>query len=248
MFSIWNDLLNLIFPPKPECPFCGRPSSGGDVCTPCREVLQGYRRETFCERCDRLSPGDVAPAGPGPRICGDCRKQDWPFVLARAGGPYEGILKEVLHRFKYAGRRSLAPHLAFMMAEAFRAEPFFCKVGIDLALPVPLSGEKLRHRGFNQAALLAREVGILLQITTDKRTLVKNFETPPQAGLTRSARQSNLAGAFSVRYPDRIRGRNILIIDDVFTTGSTLSAVAAITRQAGANQVFGLTAAAVRLF
>lgn len=248
MSSIWNDFLNLIFPPRPECPFCGRTSSRRDVCGPCRDVLQGYRRETCCERCGRLPAGGVAPEGSGTPICGDCRKRDWPFVLARAGGPYEGFLREVLHRFKYAGQRGLAPHLASLMVEAFRAEPYFSGVGIDLVLPVPLSGEKLRQRGFNQAALLAGEVGNLLQIPVDRGTLSKDFETPSQAGLNRSARESNLAGAFSVRYPERLYGRNVLIVDDVFTTGSTLSAVAATVRRAGADRVFGLSAAAVRFF
>jgi ComF family protein len=134
------------------------------------------------------------------------------------------------------------------MVEAFRAEPYFSGAGIDLVLPVPLSGEKLRQRGFNQAALLAGEVGNLLQIPVDRRTLFKDIETPSQAGLSRSDRESNLAGAFSVRYPERLYGRNVLIVDDVFTTGSTISAVAATIRQAGADRVFGLSVAAVRFF
>jgi ComF family protein len=246
--SIWNDFLNLIFPPRPECPFCGRTSFRGAVCGPCQDVLQGYRRETCCERCGRLPAGGVAPDGSGRLVCGDCRKRDWPFVLARSGGPYEGFLREALHRFKYAGQRGLAPHLASLMVEAFRAEPYFSGAGIDLVLPVPLSGEKLRQRGFNQAALLAGEVGNLLQIPVDRRTLFKDIETPSQAGLSRSDRESNLAGAFSVRYPERLYSRNVLIVDDVFTTGSTISAVAATIRQAGADRVFGLSVAAVRFF
>jgi len=246
--SIWNDFLNLIFPPRPECPFCGRASSRGDVCGACRDVLRGYRGETSCKRCGRLPAGRVEPDSSGTLLCGDCRKRDWPFVLARAGGPYEGFLREVLHRFKYAGQRSLAPHLASLMVEAFRSELYFSGVGIDLILPVPLSKEKLRQRGFNQAALLAGEVGNRLQIAVDRGILSKDFETPSQAGLNRSAREANLAGAFSVRYPERLYGRKVLIIDDVFTTGSTLAAVAAVILQGGADRVFGLSAASVRFF
>lgn len=249
MSSVWNDFLNLIFPPKPECPFCGRSAAPGDICGQCRGVIQGCRGETFCERCGRL-PAVVAIvpglAGSGKLICEDCRKRDWPFVLARAGGPYEGVLREALHRFKYAGQRSLAPHLAILMAEAFRAEPYFSRVVIDMVLPVPLSKEKLRQRGFNQAALLAGEVGNLLKIPVGKGILYKDVETPSQAGLNRSARESNLAGVFSVRQAGRLDNRNILVVDDVFTTGSTLAAVAATVLAAGANRVFGLSTAAVR--
>ncbi|OPZ75139.1 MAG: DNA utilization protein GntX [Firmicutes bacterium ADurb.Bin456] len=249
MPSIWDDFLNLIFPPKPQCPFCGRSTAPGDICGQCRGILQGYRKETFCERCGRLPAVETVvrgPAGSGKLICDDCRKRDWPFVLARAGGPYEGILREALHHFKYAGQRSLAPYLAVPMAEAFCAEPYFSREGVDLVIPVPLSKEKLRQRGFNQAALLAREVGNLLQIPVGKGILLKDVETLSQAGLNRSARESNLAGAFSVARAERLANRNILIVDDVFTTGSTLAAVAAAVLAAGANRVSGLTTAAVR--
>lgn len=247
MFSLWNDLLNLIFPPKPECPFCGEPVPGGDICGRCLAVIEGYRREPYCGRCGRLpGKGAVFNHNGATHLCDECMRRDWPFVLARAAGPYEGILKEAIHRFKYAGHQGLARRLAGLMAEVSRTEPLFSMV--DLALPVPLSGEKLRHRGFNQAALLAKEVGALLQIPVDGRSLVKSFETSPQAGLPRSARESNLEGAFKVTNADKVQGKNILIIDDVFTTGSTMSAAAAALIRSGAGQVFGLTAATGRYF
>lgn len=247
MFSIWNDLLNLIFPPKPQCPFCGEPIPGGDICGRCLAIIEKYRREPHCSRCGRLpGKGAVFLPNDAAQLCFECRKRDWSFVLARAAGPYDGILKEAIHRFKYAGHRSLAGPLAGLMAEASRAEPLFSVV--DLALPVPLSGEKLRHRGFNQAALLARDVGALLQIPVDGRSLVKGFETPSQAGLPRSARESNLKGAFQVTNAGKLRGKSILLIDDVFTTGSTMSAAAAVLTGAGARQVFGLVFAVGRCY
>ena len=247
MFSIWNDLLNLIFPPKPQCPFCNETVPGGELCGRCLAVIEKYRREPYCNRCGRLPGKGAALYNKSTALlCYECRKRDWPFVLARAAGPYESIMKEAIHRFKYAERRSLAGPLAGLMAETIRAEPSFAVV--DLILSVPLSGEKLRHRGFNQAALLAREVGALLQIPVDGRSLVKGFETPSQAGLSRSARESNLAGAFQVTNAGKLQGKNILLIDDVFTTGSTLSAAATVLIKSGARQVFGLTAATGRYF
>jgi ComF family protein len=166
--------------------------------------------------------------------------------MARAAGPYEGVLKEAIHRFKYLGRQGLASCLAGLMVETALAEPLFASA--DLILPVPLSNEKLRLRGFNQAALLADEVGYRLRIPVKRRLLVKDFETLPQAGLNRAAREDNLAGAFRVTKADAIHDRNIMIIDDVFTTGSTMSSAALVIRSAGAGHVFGLTAAAGRYF
>lgn len=244
--SLWKDLLDLIFPPGPECPFCGGQRLGENICEQCRAVIDGYSRELYCGRCGRYAgKGATLPASPG-HLCFECRKHGWPFVQARAAGPYEGVLKDAIHRFKYAGRRSLAPYLARLMAEAACAGPEF--PSLDLGLPVPLSAEKLRRRGFNQAALLAQEVGSLLRIPVSGRLLVKDFETSPQAGLPRSARECNLMGAFRVTDSGALRGKKILIIDDVFTTGSTISSAATVVRKAGAGQVFALTAAAGRYF
>ncbi|NPV73165.1 MAG: ComF family protein [Pelotomaculum sp.] len=246
MFTLWNDLLNLIFPPAPECPFCGRPGPPGKACGNCLAYLEGFRREAHCSRCGRL-PGKGAALFErgGTRLCGECRAREWPFALVRAAGPYEGIIKEAIHRFKYAGRRGLAAPLAALMAEAARAEPL---LAADLILPVPLAGEKLQKRGFNQAALLAGEVGALLRVPVDRRILVKIVETPSQAGLTRPARQTNLEGAFKVINAGKVCGRKVLVVDDVFTTGSTMSAAAAALTAAGAARVSGLTVAAARFF
>ncbi|MCL6635364.1 MAG: ComF family protein [Peptococcaceae bacterium] len=247
MLSLWNDLLNLIFPPRLRCPFCDGPAAAGEICGRCRAAVEDYRREPRCARCGRLPGSGAASCGGGAAgLCRECRGRDWPFVLACSAGPYEGVLKEAIHRFKYAGRRGLARPLAGLMAAAALAEPRLAPA--DLLVPVPLAGGKLRQRGFNQAELLAREVGALLRIPVDGRSLVKTVDTPPQAGLPRSARESNLKDAFQVTNAGNIRGRNILLVDDVFTTGMTMSAAAAALARFGAGRVFGLTVAAGRYF
>ena len=135
---------------------------------------------------------------------------------------------------------------AGLMAETISQEPLF--TAVDLLLPVPLADEKLRARGFNQAALLAEEIGRLLQVPISGRVLLKDYETSAQAGLTRTARESNLSGVFRVANTNAVQGKNIMIIDDVFTTGCTMSTAALALRDAGARHVFGLTAAAGRYF
>ncbi len=249
MFSLWNDLLNLIFPLRDACPFCGGASPAGAVCRRCREVVAGYSREFFCSRCGRF-PGkgarDVFRTGTDAGLCVECRMRDWPFVLARAAGPYEGILKDAVHRLKYAGKRNLAGPLVEIMEPVLRAEPQF--TAVDLLVPVPLSRKKLLRRGFNQAALLAKKLGDRQQIEVEEKLLVKDFETSSQAGLSRSAREQNLKGAFKVKPGKIISGRSVLLIDDVFTTGSTMSAASAALMAAGAIRVFGLTVVTGRLF
>lgn len=245
MLAIWKDLLDLIYPRRPECPFCGVKSPKGEPCYGCMTTIESYQHERPCSRCGRLAVKGAALLHNGAGLlCYDCRKREWPFTLARAGGPYEGILKEAITRFKYAGRRSLALHLAALMVEVCRSEARYQPA--SLIVPVPLSREKLRLRGFNQAGLLAVEVGRALGIPVNESCLVKAFDTPAQAGLTRVAREANLKGAFSVSRPEVICDQVVLIVDDVFTTGSTMSAAALVVRQAGARQVFGLTAATGR--
>jgi len=246
MLSLWKDLLNLIYPSPVECPLCGGTRQGKDLCDNCCSIISGYKQELYCERCGRFTGKGSHIPSVSSHFCYTCRKQQWPFELVRAAGPYEGVLKEAIHRFKYLGRRGLACSLAGLMVETARAEPLLTSV--DLILPVPLSDEKLRLRGFNQAVLLAEEAGYRLQMPVNSKLLVKDFETHPQAGLNRTAREQNLRGAFRVTNAGVINGKNIMIIDDVFTTGSTMSSAALVIRSAGAKHVFGLTAAAGRYF
>lgn len=242
--TLWDSLLELLFPLRPECPFCDAPGSGAEVCCTCISVINGYRLEPHCCLCGRL-PEKVAPITPdGFYLCSECRRHGWPFELARAPGPYEGVLKEAIHRFKYGGSRRLAVPLAALMVEVLLSEALYAD--IDLVVPVPLTYNKLLRRGFNQAALLAKEIGGRLKIPVSGRILVKITDTPSQTGLSRAAREINLKNTFKVTDAPYLQGKNILIVDDVFTTGSTMSSAAAVIKRAGAVQVFVITAATGR--
>jgi len=237
--------LDLIFPQPPGCPLCGAPVPGRGLCSGCASIVAGYRQEQHCARCGRFAGRDAVLNYDGQsRLCFDCRKHDWPFRLVRAGGPYEGILKDAIHRFKYAGRRGLAAQLGQLMLAAADREPIYRTAG--LIVPIPLSREKLHRRGFNQAGLLARELGCALNLPVAGGCLVKVIDTPPQAYLNRAARIENLRGAFRVVKPEVIAGQVVLLVDDVLTTGSTMAEAASTLREAGASEIFGLTVAAGR--
>lgn len=229
MHHLLEALVNLVFPEWPGCKLCGRLGKE-DLCPACRQELRDWAAKPKCPVCGRPVP----PKG-RVTLCGDCQSQPPPFEMARAVGPYEGGLRQAIHLFKYKRRKSLAPLLGGLMLETLQKHSRL--LHCDLVLPVPMSRGRLRERGFNQAALLARQVARGLNLPLSDRVLIKG-ETPPQTGLTRPQREQNLRGSFQVKAPEEIRGKNLLIVDDVFTTGSTVSAMAETLKEQGAAGIF----------
>lgn len=241
MSNYLSSLLDLIFPPKQICPLCGAFSEKAEVCPECREILAGFSKEPVCARCGRFFSGTTRNFNDF--LCIDCSQMEWPFQMHRAVGPYEGLLKDAIHRLKFNRRRILARPLARLMAGVFDLQPAYRKAG--LLVPVPLSPGRLAERGFNQAELLAGELSALVGIPMVP-VLKKIRETEPQTGLTRSRREANLKGAFDLYNPNALRAKTVILLDDVFTTGSTMSEAAVVLHQGGALSVLGLSLAAGR--
>ena len=245
MSTIWESLLDLIFPPPLECPFCKVPTDSANTCHECTAILSAYQDEERCRLCGRFLE-DALPAGKaGTPICADCSGSGRPFTRAMAPAPYDGIIKETIHRFKYNGERHLAAPLAELMVGQLKQQGL-AQQGADLLLAIPLSYDKLLQRGFNQAALLAEEISQITAIPFEGRILEKVKDTPAQTSLPRVLREINLYGAFRVTDEKGLSARKVLLIDDVFTTGSTVSAAAGVLKAAGAAQVYVLTAATAR--
>jgi ComF family protein len=181
----------------------------------------------FCTKC-----GEPAPAIEG--LCGPCRKGENVFDFARSGLLFTHALREIVHALKYQDRVSLARPLGTLLKECMDREPFTGKV----VVPVPLYRARERERGFNQAELIAQR----LDLPVDSRLLRRRKNTPSQTGLSRHERKRNLAGAFEVRR--RITG-TIVVVDDVYTTGSTMNEIARTLKRAGAERVEVLTVARV---
>lgn len=201
---------------------------------------------TQCCVCgEGLTSGHVA-AEAEPR-CGLCRRKAPPFKKAVAYGAYQGALRDLIHLYKYQGIRSAKPLLGRLIAEALAGTPLPYPL---LVVPVPLFKSKLRTRGFNQAEEIGRALtrmfagsGMLPGIQLDTTSLARRRATTSQTGLTRPRRSQNVRGAFTVTRPDRIQGQNILVVDDVMTTGTTASECARVLRRAGAKQVLVATVA-----
>ena len=173
--------------------------------------------------------------------CPRCRRRPPAVAVARAAGDYEGALRDIVHAFKYEGRRDLAVPLGRLAAEAGAD----LLRGADAVVPVPLHPLRRLRRGFNQAEDLARQLDAPVV-----RALWRIRATRPQTGLTAAARRRNVRGVFmmspwlSPRNRDRfVRGRVVVLVDDVRTTGATLEACAEVLREAGATEVRALTVA-----
>jgi ComF family protein len=208
-----------------------RPIAGG-VCSICGEGLVSvYAGSTSDEE---------------PR-CGLCQRMQPPFAKAAAYGSYDGGLRELIHLLKDEHLRPAANVLGRMLAESMSdLKPSFGSAEL-LVVPVPLHAHKLRQRGFNQAELITRAALKLKpageQLTLNVAVLQSRRETQSQIGLRCHQRRQNMRGAFAVVKPAEVEGREILLADDVFATGATVSECARVLRRAGATRVWVATVA-----
>lgn len=176
-------------------------------------------------------------------LCGLCRRGVFAFEQARSFGWYDGVLRDLIQRFKYDGFRPLARPLGDYLTRALRRLE---TTSFDLILPVPLHPKRERQRGFNQAGLLAARVSRQCGIPLGRKDCVRVRDTPPQTGLRAAERRKNVSGAFAVPHPERVRGLRLLLVDDVLTTGATADACARALLDAGAAGVWALTLARAR--
>jgi len=221
-------------------------------CAACGQLLQHPTEGPVCEACWRgilpLTPpvcdrcGDPLPAWRAISIplarCPRCRRGSRHVDRARAVGAYDGALRAIVHALKYEGRRSLAQPLAELM----RIRGAEMLTDADWAVPVPLHASRRRERGFNQAADLARHLGI-----PSLHALCRTRATATQTGLPAARRHRNVRGAFTIAMKkSRLEGSVVVLIDDVSTTGATLDACAKVLKEAaGVREVRALTAARV---
>ncbi len=221
-------------------------------CRLCRELLDEPGERIVCGAClRRIVPrrGAVCPVcgrflegSGGDHLCAACLETPPDYTVHRSCGAYGGALKEVLLLFKYRKCAPLSGPLARYAQEALAPEARLWE-GADLLVPVPLHPAKRRERGFNQSRLLARDLAGRGRLKVLSGSLVKARNVPAQAGLRAADRERNVIGAYAVRRPERIRGRVLILVDDVTTTGATLRECARVLLEAGAKEVRAITLA-----
>lgn len=236
--AIIQGLSTLLFPYGLRCPLCGgvAPRKQDPLCKHCRkdvdEMVKGLRP---CIKCGRFISNKEY-------FCSDCDGNiDFPFALARGAAVYEGKIKEQIHLFKYLGKRSLAQPFADLMVKVLKSEKAYQP--IDSVVAVPLHANRLQERTFNQAEDLAVNIARKLKKPYLEEVLWRIVDTPTQVSLNKKERNKNLKGAFTVTNPEVVENKNILLIDDIFTTGNTVSESTVALQKAGAKRVAILTLA-----
>lgn len=243
-----ESLFSVLFPS--DCRICGEPLlniSRLPVCPECLNEMQPVRGKV-CSICgERVLSAYAERDAHGLLRCPICRRIDRPFARATAYGSYEGGLRELVHLLKYNGVRPAASVLGRMLAEAVAAiEPSFEQAKV-LVIPVPLYQSKRRQRGFNQAELIAR-AAVMCHPTSERfevapDILERTRDTHSQIGMTSHQRRENMRGAFAVPRAAQVTGREVLLVDDVYTTGATASECARVLRKAGAAPIWVATVA-----
>lgn len=224
------DMAGLLFPRR--CPVCHEAveERGGLACKICRTRLP-YVREPSCRKCGKPLLSEEK------EYCGDCSRKRRRFRQGKAPFIYDKVMRESIARFKYGGRREYAAFYAEEILRKCAREAAFWKG--DVLVPIPLHPSRRRKRGYNQAALLARELSERCGIPVDEKLLFRVRKTRAQKELNDQERLANLRGAFSVR-KGSIPYKNIILIDDIYTTGSTIDEAAGVLVENGVQSVFFL--------
>ena len=237
--QVVDALLNLVYPQS--CVSCDHPLSRASekgVCGSCwRKVQQLRLTSPLCPLCGLPQIAESTET----LLCVPCILHPPPFGGARSFGYYTGELSRLIQAFKFEGTKNLVALLAALLAETFTEH--WDRSEIDMVVPVPLHPKRVRERTFNQAALLAHKTAGMLGLRAELQLLKRVVHTAPQVGLTDKQRLRNVQHVFRCDPRTDLQQKQILLIDDVMTTGATLSSCARLLQKTGAVRVFCLTLA-----
>ena len=234
---LFRALVDIIFPPL--CHLCKTfIADAGDIhlCPGCREKIIPLD-SPLCPVCGV----PFATENGSDHRCGACRAHPPAYTAARAAVIFSGPVQELIHRFKYGHKVHLCRPLGLLTARQLAV--FAAEAAADLVMPVPLHKKRLRWRGYNLALLLAGSLAKQWRLPLVRQNLRRVRWTEPQINLAAGERELNVRGAFAVSNRDAVAGKRIILVDDVFTTGSTVAECARTLKRAGAEAVFIVTVA-----
>ena len=225
-------ILDLLYPAKPKCDICGR-AGAANPCHTCMASLD-YLQGVTCLHCGKQL-NEKYPKS----ICPDCRAGIFHYDRAYSCFAYSGMGKELIYKLKYEGKIRLSKVISGLMEERLRNEG----LSIDAIVPVPIHENKYTTRGFNQSYIIARELGDRLRKPV-LDCLVRTKETKEQYNLDKTQRYLNIVDAFSVKLLyNNDKYRRILLVDDIYTTGSTVNECSRVLKEFGARNIYVITAA-----
>lgn len=221
--------LDVLFPRR--CPFCDEVIPAGSLlCEECSRKLPVIRQPACC-RCGQPLEDERS------EYCGDCTRKKHSYTRGRAVYVYQGAVKSSLYRFKYGGRQEYALCYAHQALEHYG--DWIRELEPEAILPVPLHPKRRRKRGYNQAELFARELGYALHIPVRTDIVRRSVNTRPQKELNDIQRKKNLKKAFTIT-GNIVQLKKVLLVDDIYTTGSTVDAVSELLHAAGVQQIYVL--------
>lgn len=230
-------LVNAIFVKDIKCITCGaelKIKNKYGLCNKCLNTLP-FNNKHICYKC-----GDSI-SGRG-SYCLNCKDTQKEFEFARAPFIYEDKIRSLIYKLKYSSGQYLAPYISYLLLDEYIRQDW----QVDYVIPVPLHKSRQRKRGFNQAELIGCKFESILAIKILKDNLIRSVATPTQTKLTRKERKANLDKAFKVVDKKTIKNKNILLIDDVYTTGATAEECSKTLKKAGVKNVYVLTLAHVK--
>ncbi len=226
--SAWiRNALDWFYPPR--CPVCdGILAPGEQLCPGCRAQVHAVA-EPVCKKCGKPLENERR------EYCGDCSHKTHAYRQGKAVFVYRGGIRQSMYRFKYANRREYAAFYADQAAELYGA--WVRRNGIEVIIPAPMFSGKKRRRGYDQAEVFARALGKRLDLPVDAGLIRRVKNTVPQKELNEKERQHNLKNAFQLQ-ADIVEYSQVLLVDDIYTTGSTIDAVAKTLLAGGAKNVY----------
>jgi len=231
--NLKQNLLDEIYPKNYSCHCCSeelKVSNDYFLCNKCLASLRYIKHP--CKKCSE-DLNDFTD------YCRNCKDKVRNFDRVISSLVYDGVAKNLVYKFKYSGQKYIADCISVFMLNKIKSSDILNK--IDLVLPVPLSEERFKSRGFNQAEILSLKISRELNIEHNSSVLKRVKATPTQTNLNKVERAENLLNAFEVADSSLIKGKTILVIDDIITTGATLDEISKVLKNKGAKSVYGLT-------
>ena len=231
--SISRAVLDLFYPPT--CPSCGRDASEEPdlICQDCWHRLD-YLTGPFCRTCGYPTLGVR-----GPSFCDQCPVPMPVYDKCRSSVVYCRTMREIIHAYKFGGRKRLSKPLSRLLLWGYHK--YYSGERFDCVVPAPLHSSRLREREFNQSAEILYHLKNDAGFIIDETILQRIRPTEPQSSLPGSERHANVSGAFAVTRGAIVENKRILVVDDVLTTGNTVSEIARVLKEMGARYVAGLT-------